>query len=91
MDLFIIPEERENAADACVNEGMRVVKIAYEILDIRLEGILVVINTCSYAIRGRFQIAEEVEWGLLIAWRRTVNESGSRVKLKGLVDVFQVA
>lgn len=88
---LVIPEEGENAADACVNEGMGIVKIAYHVLNIRLEGILVVIDTCSHAIRGRVQTTEEVERGLLIAWRRTVNKSGSGVKLKGFVDVLQVA
>ena len=88
---LVIPKEGESAANSCVDEGMRIVKIAYHILDIRLEGILVVINTRSHAIRSRFQVAEEVEWGLLIAWRRMVNESGRGVELKGFVDVLQVA
>jgi hypothetical protein len=67
------------------------VKVADHILDIRLERILIVIDTCSHAIRGGFQTAEEVEWGLLIAWRRMVHKSGSGVELKGFVDVLQVA
>lgn len=70
---------------------MRIVKTAYCVLDIRLEGILVMIYTCSHAICGRFQGAEEVEWWLLIALRRTVDKSSSGVKLEGFVDVLQVA
>jgi hypothetical protein len=86
-----VPEEVELVDNAAGQVGVVVVEVLNRGLQLKLEGVLVVVIVGHYPAEDGGQSSEKIERRLLIASRRVSDECGGGMILKGSVQAVDDA